>query len=745
MTNAEAPRQRFLSEFRPMQWLLALASGVLIGGIVIFVSVSLAALIFTGPLAAHLPRGVEIALVSAMVIGLIVSVAGSGSFTIAIPQDRTAPILAIMAASIVSSAPAGADADWLLLSVLAAIIGTTLVTGVFLLSLGLARVGNLMRFIPYSVLGGFLAGTGWLLVIGAFRVMTGLDLVSFDEVVLLLDGQELGQWLPGLIVAVAIVVASRRLSLTIALPLLLFGGAAGFYLVMLNQGESMASLAEAGWLLGAPGASASDFSYSGSLQVLMDANWSAVPLQWEGILTVLVLGAVSIMLTASAMEMLSRSDMDVNRELRVAGIANLAAGLGGGMVGFHSLSLSGLALRMGGGSRLVGVVAALTCGAALWFGSDVLSYLPRVVLGGLLLFLGLTLLGRWGIATWGKLPHGEYLVIPLILGIIATLGFLEGILAGLLAATILFVINYSRTSIIRYVLSGKEARSRVARNPDDDARLLEHGEQLLVLKLRGHLFFGTATQLLDRVRERLNDPTRPALRYVLIDFRQLTGIDSSAMYSFRRLHMIAGQNGFKVLLTDLAPRFQDRLRMQELLRADEIFEAFVDMDRGLEWYENRVLAASGPASSRSSQSILHRLSAHLEDPSAVGGFLAYLSEIPFPKGYELIHQGETADDLYFLEKGEVSVYLQVSDEQVIRVQRMGAGTVVGELAFYLGTPRSASVVADGEGMAYRLTRESLERMEVEHPDFAVVLHRFIADLLAERLLRTLKTVEAVMD
>jgi sulfate permease, SulP family len=617
MRNAEAPRHPFLAEFRPMQWVLALASGVLIGGISIFVSVSLAALIFTGALADHLPRGVEIALVSATLIGLIVSVAGSGSFTIAIPQDRTAPILAIMAAGIVSSAPGGADADWILLSVLAMIIGTTLVTGVFLLSLGLGRVGNMMRFIPYSVLGGFLAGTGWLLVVGALRVMTGLDLVSLDEVALLLDGQELGQWLPGLLVALAILVVSRRrFSLTIALPVLLFGGAAGFYLVMLNQGESMASLATAGWLLGDPGASASDFSFSGSLHVLVDANWSSVPLQWEGILTVLLLGAVSIMLTASAMEMLSRSDIDVNRELRVAGIANLAAGFGGGMVGFQSLSLSGLALKMGGRSRLVGVVAALTCGAALWFGSDALSYLPRVVLGGLLLFMGLTLLGRWLISTWGKLPHGEYLVIPLILGIIATLGFLEGILAGLLAATILFVINYSRTSVIRYVLSGKEARSRVARNPDDEARLLEHGAQLLVLKLRGHLFFGTATQLLDRVRERLNDPARPALRYVLIDFRQLTGIDSSAMYSFRRLHMIAGKSGFKVLLTDLASRFQDRLRMQELLRADGFFEPFVDMDRGLEWYENQVLAASGPARSRSSQSIVQRLSAHLEDPSA---------------------------------------------------------------------------------------------------------------------------------
>lgn len=751
MIEADAPRS-------PADWLsrlthsvAVLASGLLVGGLTIFVSVSLAALIFTGALAGHLERGVEMALISATLVGLIVSIAGSGAFTIAIPQDRTAPILAMMAASIVAAAPAGTNADQLFLGVLAAIVGTTLIVGIVLLSLGLGRAGDLMRFFPYSVLGGFLAGTGWLLVLGAMRMMSGMELNSAAELAALMAPHQIVHWMPGLVIAGALLLASRKANLAITLPLLLLGATATFYAVMLNNGESLASLSATGWLLGTfdPAESAiirpgDSGILPGSAQLLAQANWSVVPSQWDGILTVLLISAVSIMLTASGMEMLSRNDVDVNRELRVAGIANVATGLSGGMVGFQSLSLSSLALKMGGKTRVVGVIAALTCGAVLWFGTDLIVYLPRGILGGLLLFLGLSLLGGWLIGTWGKLPHGEYLVIPLILVVIATMGFLEGMLTGLLAAVILFVINYSRTPIVRYALSGKEMKSRLARTVDHERYLHEHGDQLLVLKLRGHLFFGTANQLLKRIQERADDSGSPCLRYVLIDFRQVTGIDSSAMYSFLRLHRMAGQKGFRVLLTDLAQRFQERLHVQELVEAEGIFQTFADQDHGLEWYENQVLDRFGPVLLRVSPSILERLSEHFSDQTAVDAFRNYLFKIAFSKGQTLITQGEPAGDLFFLEQGGVSVYLRTSEGPVIRIQRMGPGTVVGEMGFYLDTLRSASVIADDDGSAYRLTREALDRMEKEHPEFAMILHRFIADLLAERLHRTMRTVEAVM-
>jgi SulP family sulfate permease len=198
--------------------------------------------------------------------------------------------------------------------------------------------------------------------------------------------------------------------------------------------------------------------------VLGQGDWSVVSNQWSSIATILVISAVSILLTVSALEMLSGQDIDVNRELRVAGLANLIVGLGGGMVGFHSLGISSLVIKLGVKSRVTGVVAALTCGAGLLFGAEVIGYLPRVVLGGLLLFLGFAFLAQWLIATWGKLPHGEYLVVPLILVIIATVGFIQGVLVGLLAAG----QEYGRAQFGRRAFSSRAGRAAL---PTEAARI----------------------------------------------------------------------------------------------------------------------------------------------------------------------------------------------------------------------------------------------------------------------------------
>jgi SulP family sulfate permease len=100
--------------------------------------------------------------------------------------------------------------------------------------------------------------------------------------------------------------------------------------------------------------------------------------------------------------------------------------------------------------------------------------------------------------------------------------------------------------------------------------------------------------------------------------------------------------------------------------------------------------------------------------------------------------------MFFLEAGDVSVFLKPANGEPVRIRRTGSGTVLGELGFYLNTPRTASVIADGPGKAYRLTTEALQAMESEHPELATALHRFMADLLAERLLRTTRTLEAVL-
>src|SRR5262249_47769450 len=123
--------------------------------------------------------------------------------------------------------------------------------------------------------------------------------------------------------------------------------------------------------------------------------WHLIAQEWSILTTILLTSVVSILLTASALELAAEEEIDLNRELRAAGLATFAAGIGGGMVGFHSLSLSRLALSMGARSRWVGVGSAILCGLGLFFGPALVSVVPQYVCGGLLFFLGLTFLWEW--------------------------------------------------------------------------------------------------------------------------------------------------------------------------------------------------------------------------------------------------------------------------------------------------------------------------------------------------------------
>jgi SulP family sulfate permease len=76
---------------------------------------------------------------------------------------------------------------------------------------------------------------------------------------------------------------------------------------------------------------------------------------------------------------------------------------------------------------------------------------------------------------------------------------------------------------------------------------------------------------------------------------------------------------------------------------------------------------------------------------------------------------------------------------------MRGGTTVGEMGLYMGTPRTADVVATRSTIVYRLSAEALETMRRQDPEVAALLHEWIARLLAERLAANNRTIAALMD
>jgi sulfate permease, SulP family len=133
------------------------------------------------------------------------------------------------------------------------------------------------------------------------------------------------------------------------------------------------------------------------------------------------------------------------------------------------------------------------------------------------------------------------------------------------------------------------------------------------------------------------------------------------------------------------------------------------------------------------------------DRPDIFGVLAYMGRLVLPPGAQLIRQGDASDDLFFIESGRVTVDLHLADGGQVRLGVMGAGTVVGEVALYLGLPRSASVTADTATIAYRMSRGGLRRMAAERPAVAAMFHEFMARVLANRVLDTNRLLEGFRD
>ena len=123
------------------------------------------ALIFTGPLQPFLGQGVAAALITTAVTTIFVALTSNFPSAIAGPVGNTAALLAAM---MVTLAPvlSGLPPDQALGLVVAGLGGAALLTGLALFALGWKRLGKLIRFVPYPVVAGFLAATGWLIVSG---------------------------------------------------------------------------------------------------------------------------------------------------------------------------------------------------------------------------------------------------------------------------------------------------------------------------------------------------------------------------------------------------------------------------------------------------------------------------------------------------------------------------------------------------------------------------------------------------
>ncbi len=716
-------------------------SGSVAAVVTIAYAVSFSALIFSGPLEAGLGFGFVALLIGAAITGLIV-----GLFTRLVPADAgpdtpAVAVMSVLALAVGQRFLANGDGELAVLHVLVAISLATMLTGLFLFALGALKAGQWLRFIPYPVIGGFLAASGWLLVAGGVDVIVKTPIAGIAT----LGGVVVDRWpqlATGIGMALAILALRRRVGTYILLPGAFFAG-----VIIVNLGLWLAAA------LGPPVDSAPwflDASASRSVwwpaSAIFDARiqWGVLVRQSVEIAAVCGVTAIALLLDISSLEMARSKAVDLDHELRVNGAANVVAAALGGIAGNLSMVGSLLISEAGAVSRLATLTASLVCTIAIFAGSWLLTAIPTPVLGGVLIYLGISILYHALIESAGQRSMADNVLAIAIAVTIVASGYLIGILLGVLGACVSFVLSYSRISVIRQHLSRANFSSNTDRSPDNMRLLSQDGEKIQILWLRGYIFFGTSNRLFEYMRRKFWGEDAPRVHFIILDFAQVPGFDSSAIFSLIKLRNACRDHDAVLVLSGLSDSLRGFLDNVGFFPPgdDRTVLCIAHRDDALQWCEDQLLDAHGTADPRDTE-FRRWLAAQLGGARLADRVIAYLDRVEVKSGDLVVKQGSVSNSIELIASGRMVVSLKGSHGKATRLHQIDGQTIVGEMGFYRRAKRTASVIAEEDAVVYRLDRKSFDKMTRTDPEAATALNGFIIRMLSDRLDFAIREIAAL--
>jgi SulP family sulfate permease len=680
--------------------------------------ISFAAFIYAGPLEPHLSKGIGLSLLGGIALPLIVAMTASYRGLVGHAQDVPAILLA-GAATGIATGLAAAPPDRVFATVATLVGFSTVVTGLVLFASGHFRLGSVARFIPYPVIGGFLAATGLLLVLGALSMMVKGSVSIWTLGPLVEPGAAI-RWVPWMAFSVLTVVVVRSAASDLALPALLIAGAAAFYAVLGLAGLDLDAAGGRGLLLGP--FDGDNFLAGLTADIPLRADWGAVLSQAPTVAAVAAMAVLGLLLNASGLEVALGREIDLERDLKSVGAGNIASGLTGGLPGYHLIGETMLISRMGVSGPAAGIVVALAASVTLFFGAALIAAFPVGLAASVIAFLGVDMLYEWLWLQRRRLPAADMAIIGMILVTAAAVGFLEALAVGLLAAVVLFTISYAGIDVVRLRSTAAVRRSSTERSPEDMARLAERGGDTSIFELGGFLFFGTASRLLDLLRAEFAAAAPP--RRVILDLSRVTGLDTSAVFSLSRIADLCRRNQARFVLTGVHDGIAERIAAADGLEPattrPTLEDALLDV-------ETELLAGADP---EAQASLRDRLAA--EHPEL--DLSAFTSELTLDAGEALMTEGGLSTVIYQVLEGRLRAEVSGEDGQPMVVARFLPGALVGEIAYYAAVPRTAAVLADTPARVLCLDLDRLADTPAGRAA-AADLHRTAAAYLARRLMR----------
>lgn len=260
------------------------------------------------------------------------------------------------------------------------------------------------------------------------------------------------------------------------------------------------------------------------------------------------------------------------------------------------------------------------------------------------------------------------------------------------------------STVIHSRYNGTFVRSKRNRNQEQTQALSESGSKIEVFELAGDLIFTSAEIVISEAEN-----SAEHFSYLILDFKRVTSINQGAANLLIELIQSFHNRGISILLTNASTKYHMvnvlKKRMPQIASTPLINHD--DIDSALEWCEEQLL---GRKTSPPDATV--PLSAQVFCDNFTGQELEVLESMLLHQTYQtgetICREGDPANSLYFVLKGEVRVTLPLSHRRSGRISTIPAGSAFGEMGMLDGGQRSADIIADTEVQCLVLLYSDLE-------------------------------------
>lgn len=705
-----------------------LITGTLLSISYIIYALSYITFIFKGHASPYLAFGFNLFLFSIFISMLYYTLFGAFSFVYINVSFTVIIFFTIVTKSVSEELYLSHQQSQILPTILTFFIISSIAIGLTFMILARLNLGNLFRYIPYPVAGGYSIGLGWF-VIDLITKNSFSTPIHLNGILRLFTNGELYFFLFTIMFGIALYFIQIKFKKPILFYGTLFLSVLLFYAVVYVFSDGTSSTAKYLWLTDSL-QSQSFFPFLVPFH-LNEINFKILFHHSYELIILVLLSAINVPMTALNIEKALNKDIDINVEYMSSGKANIFFGMLGCIPATINLTATVQRFIMAGRTRSTGFIIAILCALTMSFGASLLHLIPAYVPRAVLITISLSFIIPWVKEGFNNMLAKDNLIMLMVVFVIVFFDLINGIVFGILISIVLFIFDYSETKIIRTVVTGDAIYSSTQRSPKVLQALQNYRSSILYLKLQGFLFFGTTYLLYEKIRIFSSKPDKP-IRFMLLDFSLVTGVDSTVRLYLEKLYELTKKNHFVIIITDIPAPILNLFHKKQFIKSENtdilIFPTYND---GLEYCENTILGNYIP--NIENQSFFETVSGYIPDKNMINQLLSYFERVELKKGEYAFHQGEKSDSLYFIESGELLVIINEGTVNEAQLYKFNQGSIIGEMGYYTDTIRTASVISKHSSVLLKLDKESLKQLELNSPELAITFNNLIITALVDRL------------